>query len=86
MTASAEGCHQQPFTRSDAAPWFAPRNSDLKKSICHVRTYHVRIQRSAASTLSAAPRTAKSHYIRSMIAFSVALGLIAAQHLSSSGK
>jgi hypothetical protein len=33
-----------------------------------------------------APHTAKSHYIRSRIAFSVALGRIAATHLSSSGK
>jgi hypothetical protein len=33
-----------------------------------------------------APRTAKNHYIRSMIAFSVGLGRIAATHLSSSGK
>ena len=41
---------------------------------------------STASPASVGPRTAKSHYIRSMIAFSVALGCIAATHLSSSGK
>ena len=35
---------------------------------------------------AAVARTCKSHYIPSMIAFSVTLGRIAAAHLASSGK
>jgi hypothetical protein len=52
-----------------------------------MRPYRVRIKNVRLKPLALRARTdAQSHYIRSMIAFSVTLGRIAAAHLVSSGK
>jgi hypothetical protein len=86
VAAAAETCHRQAIHCQRCFANVHPVKFGSPKAALHRTVYHVRITKKRGFNRERRAVTAKSHYIRSMMVFSVTLGRIAATHLSSSGK